>query len=136
MPNLKRPRQQLGGQKQATPQGGQPVPTTPPAKVPPTMPPLPAQPRKAQVAKPQRPPKPKQEGEKNPPTGQPSGSKGKKNPTKDAGVATVDPEEEDSMPSEDGESDIDALSHLPTDEGTGSENEDSADANVDPGEQC
>ena len=47
----------------------------------------------------------------------------------------MEPEEEDPTPSEDGESDIDALSHLPTDEGTGSENEDPADVNTDPGEQ-
>ena len=81
------------------------------------------------------PTKTKGSGGKETPTGQPSGSKGKKNPTKDAGVTTLDPVEEDLIPSRDGESDVDALSHLPTDEGSGSENEGSADANTDLGEQ-
>ena len=112
---LKRARQQLGGQNAAPSKGGQPAPTTPPAKAQPPTPPLPAQPRKPQVRKPSHPPNPKVAGYKKAPAGQPPVNKGKKNPTKDSGVTSVNPVEDEIIPSRDGESDIDALSHLPTD---------------------
>ena len=110
---LKKARQQLGGQAPAPPKGGQTVPATPPAKAQPPTPPLPAQPKKAQVRRPRRPPDPKVGGKKNP-TGQPPVNKGKKNPAKDTGAASINPVEGDEDPPENEDSDTDALSHLPT----------------------
>ena len=113
---LKKARQQLGGQTPAPTKGGPPAPTTPPAKVPPPAPPLPAQPKKAQVRKPRPSQDPKvAAGKKNPPAQAPV-NKGKKNPAKDTGATSVNPVEGEEEPSEEGESDADALSHLPTDE--------------------
>ena len=73
-------------------------------------------------------------GKKNP-TGQPPVNKGKKNPAKDTGATSVNPVEGDEEPPEDEESDTDVLSHLPTDEESGPEDEGAGEANGDVGDQ-
>ena len=132
---LKKARQQLGGQNLTPAQGEPPTPTTPPAKAQPSTPPVPAQSRKAQVRKPQRPPNPKVVGGKKAPAGQPPTNKGKKNPAKDAGVTPMNPIEDEMPPNEDGESDTDALSNLPTDGESESENGESREVDDNPGKQ-
>ena len=59
---LKKARQQLEGQVAAPVKGGPPTSATPSPKTQPAIPPLPAQPRKAQVRRPRRPPDPKVAG--------------------------------------------------------------------------
>ena len=113
---LKKARQQLGGQGVAPGQGGSPAPTTPPPKVQAATPPLPAQPRKPKLKTPDAPPDPKPVKGKNKAVPPAPGNKGKKNPPKNPGTATVNPIEEDEELTDSDGNDTDALSHLPTDE--------------------
>ena len=115
--------------------GGPQVPATPPAKVPPPTPPLPAQPKKAQVRRPRWPPDPKAAAGKKSPPAQAPVNNGKKNPAKDTGTTSVNPVEGEEEPSEEGESDADALSHLPTDEDSEAEDEGSGGAEGDTADQ-
>ena len=132
---LKKARQQLGGQAAAPAKGGPPAPATPPPKAQPVTPPLPAQPKKAQVRRPRRPQDPKVAGGKNKATPPIPVNKGKKNSPKDPGTASVNQIGEDEKSSEDEESDTDALSHLPTDDESGTEDKGGDDMNEDTGEQ-
>ena len=74
-------------------------------------------------------------GGKKAPAGQVPVNKGNKNPTKDAGVTPVNPIEDEIPPNGEGESDTDALSNLPTDGESESENGGSGEVDDDPGEQ-
>ena len=134
---LKKARQQLGGQGVTSGQGGPSAPATPPPKTQPTTPPLPAQPKKAQVKRPRRPPDSKAVGGggKNKPVSPAPGNKGKKNPPKNPGAASVAPVEEDKESAESDGNDTDALSHLPTDEESGAEDNGTGEANGDTEDQ-
>ena len=121
---LKKARQQLGGQGVAPGRVSSPAPATSPPKTQPATPLLPAQPRKAQVRNPQGPTDPKQVKGKNKVVPPAPGNKGKKNPPKNPGTASVNPVEEDGESTDSGGNDTDALSHLPTDEDSeGGDNE-------------
>ena len=62
-------------------------------------------------------------------------NKGKKNPAKDPGITSVNQVGEDKEPTDSEGNDTDALSHLPTDEESGDEDQDAGDVNGDAGEQ-
>ena len=57
------------------------------------------------------------------------GSRGKKNPPKNPGAASVNPVEEDKESTDGGGNDTDALSHLPTDEESGAEDNGTGETN-------
>ena len=132
---LKKARQQLGGQAAAPVKGGQPTPVTPPPKAQPATPPLPAQPKKAQVRRPHRPQDPKAAGGKNKQAPPAPGNKGGKNPNKNPGPTTVNPVEGDHESTDSDGNDTDALSHLPTDDESGTEDQGTGEVNGDTGEQ-
>ena len=120
---LKKARQQLENQPAAPVKGRPPKPVTPPPKTQPVTPPLPAQPRKAQVRKPRRPPDLKAAGGKAKAVPSAPANKGKENPAKDSGKTSVNPVEKDEESTGSDGNDTDALSHLPTDEESGTEDE-------------
>ena len=120
---LKRARQQLEEQPAAPIKRGPPTPATPPPKAQPATPPLPAQPKKAQVRRPRRSEDPKAVGGKNKTVPPAPVNKGRKNPTKNTGTTSMNSvENEEELTGSDG-NDTDALSHLPTDEESGMEDE-------------
>ena len=132
---LKKARQQLEGQAAAPVKGGQPIPATPPPKARPATPPLPTQPKKAQVRRPRRPQDPKAAGGKNKPAPPAPGNKGGKNPNKNPGPTSVNPVEGDNESTDSDGNNTDALSHLPTDDESGTEDQGTGEVNGDTGEQ-
>ena len=132
---LKKARQQLEGQAAAPVKGGPPTPATPPPKTQPATPPLPAQPRKAQVRRPRRSQDPKAVGGKTKTVSPAPVNKGGKNPAKNPGAISMNPVEEDKESTAGDGNDTDALSHLPTDEESGTEDEGPGEVNGDTEEQ-
>ena len=120
---LKKARQQLESQPATPVKGKPPKPVTPPPKTQPVTPPLPAQPRKAQIRRPKRPQDPKVMGGKGKTAPPAPVNKGKKSPAKDSGKTSVNPVEKDEESTGSDGNDTDALSHLPTDEESGTDDE-------------